>query len=278
MLLSGGSIMRTIFQSIIKHIYIYFIFAKNSLIGYLEYKANFFASLTMEIVFLFSKVVYVFVVYQVGYDINGVSPDEVTIFVGTYTIMIAIYTGLFMDNFYNFPEHIRTGTLDIYITKPLSLQFIVSMRHVNFALPIPNLAAGITMVAIAWNKLNIEVNFVNIAGYVGTIISSAIVAYSLFLIPQVLSFWTIRSGSITEITDKLWDFNNMPMSIYNKYIQRIGLFLIPVFFITNMPSMFILGKFNFIYYIWIIVAPILFMSILRLIWRVGVKNYSSASG
>ncbi len=270
--------MREIFRSIIKHIYIYFIFAKNSLIGYLEYKANFFASLTMEVVFLFSKVVYVFVVYRVGYDINGVSPDEVMIFVGTYTIMIAIYTGLFMDNFYNFPEHIRTGTLDIYITKPLSLQFIVSMRHVNFALPIPNLAAGITMVAVAWNKLNIEVSFVNVAGYIGAIISGAIVSYSLFLIPQVLSFWTIKSGSITEITDKLWDFNNMPMTIYNKYIQRIGLFLIPVFFITNMPSMFILGRFNSTYYIWIIAAPILFMSILRLIWRVGIKNYSSASG
>ncbi len=33
----------------------------------------------------------------------------------------------------------------------------------------------------------------------------------------------------------------MPMLIYSKWLQRIGVFFIPVFFITNFPAMFLTG-------------------------------------
>ncbi|MFD1909858.1 hypothetical protein ACFSQ7_46700 [Paenibacillus rhizoplanae] len=69
------------------------------MVGYMEYKANFYSGLIMETVFLLSKLIYIIFVYQLGIEINGISPDQMMIFTGTYTIMIAIYTGLFMDNF-----------------------------------------------------------------------------------------------------------------------------------------------------------------------------------
>ncbi|HWT73262.1 MAG TPA: ABC-2 family transporter protein [Mobilitalea sp.] len=269
--------MKNALRELKKHIFMYFIFAKYSLLGYMEYKANFYASLTMEIVFLLTKVIYVVFAYQLGSNINGISPDEVMIFTGVYTIMVAIFTGLFMDNFYELPGHIQNGTLDLYITKPLSLQFMVSLRHVNFALPIPNLITGVAMIIIGCKRLAITVNAGYIAGFIGIIISSTIVTYCIFLMPQLLSFWTIKSGSITDIVDKFWEFNNMPMFIYSKWMQRIGTFVIPVFFITNMPSSFLTGRMNTVFLLWVFVAPIIFLIILRLFWNVAIKKYTSAS-
>lgn len=260
-----------------KHIRMFGVFAKNSLLGYMEYKANFYSSLIMEFVFLFSKLIYIIFVFQLGIEINGISPDEMMIFTGTYTIMIAIYTGLFMDNFYALSGHIRNGTLDMYMTKPLSLQFMVSFRHVNFALPIPNLIAGITMVVLAWQRLGIEADFVHIAGYVGVILSSAIVTYSVLLFPQILSFWTIKSGSITEMLDRCWDLNNMPMFIYPKWLRRLGLYVVPILFITNMPSIYLIDKMEYILSIWIFAAPVLSVIAVRLFWNMAIKRYASAS-
>lgn len=269
--------MKKIYMEIRKHIIIYFLFMKNSLIGYMEYRANLFAALTMELVYLGSKILYVVVIYNAGININGVSPDEIMLFIGTYIIMTAIYTAFFMDNFYKLPEHIRNGTLDMYITKPLSLQFMVTLRHVNFVLPVPNLIAGITMVVLACKRLGITASFINVIGYMGILASATIIAYCVFLIPQILSFWTVKSGAITEIADKCWDFNNMPMIIYNKWMRRIGVFIIPVFFITNFPAMFLVGKLNGIYFIWTFIAPVIFIVFLRLFWKFAIRNYTSAS-
>jgi ABC-2 type transport system permease protein len=264
-------------KEIRKHVRMFFIFAKNSLVGYMEYKANFYSSLIMEIVFLMSKLIYILFVFQLGIEINGISPDEMLIFSGTYTIMIAIYTGLFMDNFYALSGHIRNGTLDMYITKPLSLQFMISFRHVNFALPIPNLIAGIAMVVLAWQRLGIDPSFVHVAGYIGVILSSTVVAYSVLLLPQILSFWTVKSGSITEMLDKCWELNNMPMYIYPKWLRRMGLYVVPILFITNMPSVYMIDRLNVFMGVWIFAAPVLSLIAVRLFWKLAIKRYASAS-
>ncbi|WP_337034139.1 ABC transporter permease [Paenibacillus illinoisensis] len=260
-----------------KHVRMFFIFAKNSLVGYMEYKANFYSGLIMETVFLFTKLIYIIFVFQLGIEINGISPDQMMIFTGTYTIMIAIYTGLFMDNFYRFAGHIRNGTLDLYMTKPLSLQFMISFRNVNYAFPIPNLIAGITMIVLAWRRLGIEPSFIHLAGYIGVILSSTIVMYSVLLLPQILAFWTVKSGSIFDILDKCWDLNNMPMYIYPKWLQRIGLYVVPILFITNMPSVYLIDRLDFFLGIWIFAAPVISLLVVRLFWKLAVRHYESAS-
>lgn len=269
--------MKKLIREIKKHIIIYGLFAKNSLIGYMEYRANLFAALTMELVYLASKILYSFVIYQVGIRIDGISPDEIMLFIATFILMTGIYTGLFMLNFYRLPMHIRNGTLDMCITKPISLQFMATMGHVNFAQPVPNLIAGIIMLIIAANRLHIEMSFYNVAGYLLMLISSTCVTYAIFLMPQILTFWTVKTDAIREVADKCWDFNNMPMNIYNKWMQRIGVFIIPVFFVTNLPAMFLAGRLNSFYIIWAIVAPILFLTLVRIFWRFAIRNYSSAS-
>ena len=256
---------------------VYGMFLKSSLMGYMEYRANLYAALTMELVYLCSKLLYVAAIYNTGIDINGLSPDQIMLFIGTYIIMTAIYTGLFIENFYKLPEHIRNGSLDIYITKPLSLQFMATMRHINFVLPVPNLIAGVILIATACSRLHIEITFLTVLGYMAFLVSSTCVTYAIFLIPQILTFWTVKSYGIFEIMDRCWDFNNMPMNIYTKWIQRIGVFIIPVFFITNLPAKFLIGNLSEIYIIWTFVAPILFLTAARLFWKFAVRSYVSAS-
>ena len=79
------------------------------------------------------------------------------------------------------------GTLDMYLTKPLSL----------------------------------------LGGRAFIYVFRAQVLVSVLLFPQILSFWTIKSGSITEMLDKCWDLNNMPMYIYPKWLRRLGFTLCP---------------------------------------------------
>lgn len=270
--------MSGIVREVKKHIAIYFLLMKYCTMQQLEYRTNFIINIIVECVYVCSKLLYVVIAYQVGSDINGISSEQMKLFIGTFMILTAIYTGLFMNNFYAISDKVKNGELDMLIVKPISMQFYTTLKTVNVALPIPNVIAGVVLVCTAWSNLRIRVSVSNIAVYLGLLLCGIVLTYSIFLFPQLLSFWIVKTGSLVEITDKLWDFNNMPMSIYSKWMQRIGTFIIPVFFITNFPVMAIVDDMTTMEKSWAIIAPFLFFILVRKAWTYSVKHYSSAGG
>jgi ABC-2 type transport system permease protein len=104
-----------------------------------------------------------------------------------------------------------------------------------------------------------------------------VVAYSLFLLPQILSFWFMNASAIAEITDSFWDFSNVPMDIYNHTIQQVGVFVLPIFVITNFPPMFLLNKMHPVHQVWSVILPIVLLLLVRLLWKKGLRIYSSDS-
>jgi ABC-2 type transport system permease protein len=137
--------------------------------------------------------------------------------------------------------------------------------------------AGTIVVAIAWARLGIPLTFYTLGGYLAFMFISCLVAYCLFLLPQILVFWFTNTSAIAEITDTFWDFNNMPMDIYNRWIQQIGVFVLPIFVVTNFPPMFLLGKMPPVYMGWSVLLPLIMFALVRVAWNRGLKNYSSAS-
>ncbi len=269
--------MSDIWREIRKHILVYALFLKNSLMAQMEYRFNFVGNLIMEAGYLLVKLSYVVVVYNSGVKINGLSPDEILLFIGTFVTLTAVYAGMFMINMYRLRGKIKDGDLDLLLTKPVSLQFMATLRQADFPIFGVDFIAGGIMVAIAWSRLGIPVTFQTLGGYVGFMLISAAVSYSLFLLPQILSFWLTNTSAIAEITDSFWDFNNMPMDIYSQWIRQVGVFLLPIFVITNFPPMFVLNKLPPVYLGWAFLLPLLLLAIVRVAWKKGLRNYSSAS-
>ena len=243
--------------NIIKRYFILIImFAKNSLAAQLEYRVNFILGMAVEAGFLVVKLTYVILIYKTGVNINGMSPDYMLVFIGTYTIMTGIYMS-FYTNFWNLTNYIREGTLDLYLTKPVSGMFLVTFRYIDFATPIPAVTAGFIMLGIGWNRCGFDFNILNIGIFIG--------------------FWTMSTGGIAQISDSVWDFNNMPMKIYNKIIQDIGCYIFPVFLITNVPGLIVGGHISKILIIWYFMAPVIMFNLCVIMWKMGIRRYSSAS-
>ncbi|KTD86633.1 ABC transporter permease [Paenibacillus etheri] len=264
-------------QTLKRYIRLYALFIKNSVIAQMEYRTNFITGLLVETAYLFAKCLYVIVVYQTDLHIGSIGPDQILMFIGTYTFLTGIYWGLFGINFIKLPEHIRNGTLELLMTKPISLQFLVTLRHVDMGLALPNIIGGITMIVISWNKVNLDVNFYTVGGFIFFIIIGVIITYFLFLIPQILSFWFVKTSAIDDVSNSLWDFNNMPMTLYPKWAHFIGMYLIPIFIITNFGPLFLYDELKVSDVFWAAGVPFILISSMRLMWNKGLRNYSSAS-
>jgi ABC-2 type transport system permease protein len=269
--------MNSLLFELKKHFIIYLHFVKVSLMAQMEYRFNFIGNLSMETGYLLTKLAYVVVVYRSGVTINGLSPDEILFFSGTFVAMTGIYAGLFMINNFNLRGKIRDGDLDLLLTKPVSLQFMATLRQSDVTIFSVDFIAGGIMVVVAWVRLGIPANPLLIAGYLGFMLVSGLISYSLFLLPQIFSFWLVNTSAIAEITDSFWDFNNMPMDIYTPWIRQVGVFLLPIFVITNFPPMFVMGRLPPMYLAWSLLIPFILLGLVRLLWQKGLRSYSSAS-
>ena len=249
---------------------------RSCLAAQMEYRANFFTGIAMEVGYLIAKLMYILVVFRAGVSINGLSPDEILLFVGTFVFITGIYAGLIMMNLFGLRDIIRDGSLDLYITKPVSLQFMITLRRSDFGLLVVDMGAGTVMIASGLIRMGDSVNYWRLFGFAGYLVGSCLVAYSLFVIPVLLSFWFV-GANIASSVDPTWDFNNMPMGIYNRAIQNIGVYLIPIFVITNFPAMYLLDRMDGLMTVWGIVAPFLLLWLTRVVFRRAVRRYNSAS-
>ncbi|MBN1563142.1 MAG: ABC-2 family transporter protein [Anaerolineae bacterium] len=264
-------------REIKKHLIIYGLFIRFSVMSQMEYRWNFIGNMAMETGYLCAKLSYVVVVYRSNVTINGFTPDAMLFFIGTFVMLTGGYAGLFMINNFRLRTTIRDGNLDLLMTKPVSLQFLVTMRQANLTLLGVDVIAGIIIVVIAWSRLGIAITLWTVGGYIALLMVSLVVSYSLFLLPNLLSFWLLNTSSIANITDSFWDFNSMPMVIYSGWIRLIGVFILPIFVLTNFPTLFVLDKMPTHYLIWAALLPILLLFLVRWVWLRGLRNYNSAS-
>lgn len=249
---------------------------KYSLMSVMEYRINFAAGVLVESGWMIIKLLYVAIVYKAGVSIGILTPDHIMLFVGIYTLMTGTYM-LYYGNFSSLPAMVQRGELDLYIVKPVSLQFYMTMRRLDFSLLAPDFVAGIVLIVIGWKRAGLPVGFVEVGGFVFFLITGSLLTYSMFLLPYLLCFWTLSVGGIGDITAALWDFNNMPSAIYGKWMQRIGTFILPVFVITNFPGLFLMGELSAGLILWGALVPVLVFLMVRCVWKRAIRNYSSAS-
>jgi len=259
-----------------KHLKIFWAFMRSNLAAQMEYRANFFTGIAMEGGYLLVKLMYILVVFRAGVSINGLSPDEILLFVGTFVAMTGIYAGLIMMNLFGLRDIIRNGALDMYITKPVSLQFMITLRRSDLGLLAVDIGAGAVLIAIGLVRLGSAVDYWRLFGFFGYMISSSLVAYAMFVIPVLLSFWFV-GANMAGAVDPFWDFNNMPMGIYNKGIQFFGVYLLPIFVITNFPALYLLDRMGPFMAFWGIVSPVLLLWLTRIVFKKAIKKYESAS-
>ena len=253
------------------------LFAKYSLMEQMEYRINFAAGIAVECGYMLIKLMYAVLILNAGAEINGLTANEMLMCIGTYIMVTGVYMGIY-HNFWALPLSVQDGSLDMLLTKPVNTQFLITLRKLDFGMPIPDVLCGLALIVYGWQQDGLPVTFANVAGFVVFCIAGWFLTYCLFLIPELLSFWFVSNNGVQALSSAVFDFNNTPMNLYPKWVQRLGIFLLPVFLITNFPTLFVMGALSPAMTLWGLAAPVLVFAIQRIIWRRAMRRYTSASG
>lgn len=179
-----------------------------------------------------------------------------------------------------FGQHVRRGTFDQLLLRPLSLTLQVLgsefvLRRVGRILQ----GAAIFGYALA----NLEIHWTPFKALYLPLVFASLVCFfgGLSIVGATLSFWTVEALEVVNIfTSGGNEMISYPMHIYQDWLRRFFTFVIPAIFLNYYPALFFLGKPDplgmpgFAPFL----APVVGLGALLLslaFWRFGIRHYQS---
>lgn len=246
---------------------------KYSLIGSLEYRFQTVVRIVRMFIESFTVLFIISTFFQKSQTVAGLSADTVIL---TYAIFNLIWATLYFfisDNLIDLGDVIRKGDLDFFLIKPVDIQFMISSNQMH-PQNIVRMLIGIVIALYAVSSAQISITPLYFIIFTMTAFSSLLIGYSLLLFISIFSFWTF-SNEIYELANTSFSMARYPLEIFPKNVVTI-MTIIPMIFISTVPSRVLLGHVDYLTFIAPLIAVITFASS-RYFLFFALKRYSSAS-
>jgi ABC-2 type transport system permease protein len=254
---------------------IYRTFFTSSLARELEFRANFFAKILQNAIWIFFFLMILLVIYGNTNSVAGWSRGDAFVLAATVFLMNSVFTAFFFS-LNEIPQHVRQGTLDFIITKPVDTQFWISIRKFEFG-QIGTFLAGLIMVVVGVTTSHMAPSFLQWVGYVTLALTSLLIFYSFNLILMTTGIWLVRVDNLWVLGETLTQISRYPIDIYSGGLRRIFVYFVPLAFIATIPASQLKSGFNGSMVALGLVWAIAFFIIARLFWRFALTHYTSAS-
>jgi ABC-2 type transport system permease protein len=209
--------------------------------------------------------------------LGGFSLREIALLYGASGIGIGI-ADLVIGSVEQVGVHVRTGTLDSMLTRPVPL--LVQVCADKFAI---RRLGRITqaVVVFGYGAWWVDWTSPKVVLTVLMLVSGSAIFFSLFVSFSCIQFWTLDS---TEFANAFtYGGNTMtqyPMTIFPREIVKGLTFLIPVAFVNWYPCLYLLDRPDpFGMPSWFALLPpvvaALTVLLAGLVWRLGVRHYTS---
>ena len=252
------------------------LFLKNSLQVDLEYRANFIGSLVFSLLDVAWSIGGTLLFYSFREQIGGWTFHEALVVVGLFFVMWGVADVAIMPNVAAIGEHIRKGTFDFVLIKPLNSQVHATLRQYKLH-RLSGILSGIVIVLFALWRLHTIPGFGQIALFILIALSAIVMLYAILTMLATIAFWTVSVDNIHELFFAFLDTAKYPASAFPEPLHGIILFVVPVGFMTTVPAEVLLNRITPSLALYGIFLALALLLISIRLWRIAVRNYSSAS-
>ena len=249
---------------------------KISLLNELAHKANFLMRFLSDSVFFLVYFIFYTVIYSYVSNINGWGKYEILLLMGTFHIVISLFTAFFVPNLAQIPGLVKSGGLDRFLVKPINTQFLLSTHVIDIG-SLVNIILGIAIVSISFERIKITIVAANIMLYVIYIALGVLTLYSVLFILICSIFWLKDSTWSIKFFMTFNSFADKPVTIYKGVIYRLLVYIFPIGLVANVPANVILNKNDYGLELCLGVMSCVLFFLSRYIWKKGIRLYEGAS-
>ncbi len=251
------------------------IFTTNSVQLELEYRANFFFNMCNSLITTATGFLVLYVMFSKAESVGGWTFNEVLVLYGVYMIFEALVDIFLYPNLSKMTEYIRKGDMDFFLLKPISSQFMVSVRYTRVWM-FPQLLIAFAVIGYGMVQTG-QFNLLNIVLLALLLVCALVMVYALWFIMNTAAFWLVKVENISELWFAFFQAASFPVSAFPSWARFLFTFIVPIAFITTIPASAAVGRLTWGFGVSsVLVAAILF-ALSQLFWRYAVVNYTSAS-
>jgi ABC-2 type transport system permease protein len=270
--------MKAMARKIIKHLDIMWQMQKVDIMSRMEYRINFFIQIfTVGLQMLFS-VIFIKTVFGFAGNIAGWNYYEALLIVGTYMIVEGLMwvTCAYLSGL---ARHVRDGTLDGLLVKPIDTQFLVSIWRGD-AEDFTRIVSGVAVIIYALKHLDIAAGnlMINLFLYLILLFNAFIITYSINLFLKSINFWVTNAQALSGFGFNITRMTQYPSDIfYHKIIKIITTFIIPLAFMATIPAKILAHGFDGKLISLSIIVAAIFFFLSRKFFYFSLSKYESAS-
>ena len=259
-----------------KYLTVYSKFLQTSLASELEYKTNIIIDLLTAILSLFGSIFLLAIFFQNTMNIGGWNFQQALVIQSIYTILNGITNTWFNPNLTEIVKHIREGTLDFVLLKPIDSQFFISSKKISPSGFLEIILGFFLLIyCIIINQLNINLTLFILS--LTTLGCSICILYSLWFLISTTTIWFVKTWNATEVLRSFLYVGRFPLTSFSFPLRLFFSVFIPIAFITSIPSEVILGNAEIWKILLEVFIAILFLFTSRRFWLFALKFYTSAS-
>ena len=252
------------------------LFVRTELQFALEYRVNLLLEVMQMVVVAGTSVAAVLILFTYTDVMNGWTLAQMIVLLGVYYVVQGAEELVLQPSFERFMEHVREGTLDFILLKPVSTQFMVSFRHFQTVQTLQVLM-GLGVVALGLARLASEVTLGSALAFALTLACGFVLIYALLLVLSTLAFWFVRVDNLLAIFWAFIDAGRFPIDIYPGWLRLTMSTVIPVGIAVTVPAKAIAGLVDAPTLGVIVLATAAAWLVSRAFWRRGLRSYSGAS-
>ena len=207
-------------------------------------------------------------------QVNGWGRWEAVFFVGTFTLIDALVMSTFFFGLIRLPETIRTGSLDLHLTRPADSLLRVSLDGADpgslfIALP----ALGLLGSAAA--GLGLRPGPATLSAYLAAVAMMYLLFYDLMVLIRVAAFRTPRISGLESLENVLVEMGfRLPGRVWQGGAKILFCVVLPYGLIATFPTEVFMGSAGAAAWGSSLGIVGVFTILARMAWKAGIRRYS----
>jgi ABC-2 type transport system permease protein len=260
----------------IRYLRMFRAFASSEFQFEMEYRGNFYLSILEMFLVIGTSIAAVLVMFQHTTTMNGWTLPQMIVLLGVYYMIQGGVNLVFSPSFERLMEHVRAGTLDFHLLKPVNVQFLVSTRHLR-VVRAADLALGLAVVVFGLVQVGAEIGVGAALLFVLSLLFGIMLVYSLLLGLVTLAFWFVRVENLLAIFWAFTEAGRFPVDVYPLWLRVSLSTIVPIGIAVTAPANVIAGRMDWIAVAMLGAGTVLAVGLASALWRWGLKSYTGAS-
>jgi ABC-2 type transport system permease protein len=243
----------------------------------LQYRVDFVIETLMALFWCATALVPLLVLFSTRDRVAGFSAYEALAVSGFFMALKGVMVGAIQPALGNVVEHIRKGTLDFLLLKPVDAQFMLSTSKLE--LPrVADVLAGLSLSVYCVHRAGARPSALQLGMALLILLCAVAMLYAIWIMVISLSFRVVKIDNLSHLILSVFDAARFPVSVFRGALAILFTFVIPLGLMTTYPTLALLGRLEPSAALVPVAIAVVFLIVSRLIWLRSIRFYTGAGG